>query len=137
MPHSKKKGSPISFKHLLLLLLIVLFFGVITLYDYSKRNINSSQLNSQINTPTPRYTQNKLAEIQIGDKVITAEVADTDSLRQRGLSYRENLEADSGVLFIFEYSPKEKVNYVLEVNAGFTDKYSIEMGDVVNIQLKY
>jgi len=184
MPHSKKKGSPISFKHLLLLLLIVLFFGVITLYDYSKRNINSSQLNSQINTPTPRYTQNKLAEIQIGDKVITAEVADTDSLRQRGLSYRENLEADSGVLFIFDtpqipffwmkdmnfpldiiwvnedtiididknvpfpekdtplnqlpkYSPKEKVNYVLEVNAGFTDKYSIEMGDVVNIQLKY
>ena len=29
------------------------------------------------------------------------------------------------------YSPKEKVNIVLEVNAGFTDKYNIEIADTL------
>ena len=29
------------------------------------------------------------------------------------------------------YQPKEKARYVLEVNAGFTDKYSIKIGDSV------
>ena len=29
------------------------------------------------------------------------------------------------------YTPKEKARYVLEVNTGFTDKYSIKIGDNV------
>lgn len=29
------------------------------------------------------------------------------------------------------YHPKEKARYVLEVNAGFTDKYTIKVGDSV------
>lgn len=29
------------------------------------------------------------------------------------------------------YKPKEKARYVLEVNVGFTDKYSIKIGDSV------
>ncbi|KKQ76000.1 MAG: hypothetical protein US97_C0027G0004 [Microgenomates group bacterium GW2011_GWF1_38_5] len=180
MLHSKKKGSPLTLNHLLFLLLIVLFFGIITVYNYSKTNRGSGQFNSQISTPTSQNDQDKLVEIQIGDRTVTAELANTDSLRQKGLSFRENLEADSGMLFIFEkpqtpffwmkdmnfpldiiwinentiididenvpfpekntplnqlpkYTPKEQINYVLEINAGYTDKYGIEAGDVVII----
>ncbi len=37
--------------------------------------------------------------------------------------------------YLPKYSPKEKVNYVLEVNAGFCDKNGVEIGDKADIQL--
>lgn len=182
MPQSKKKVTSVNLSHLLLLVFAVIIFGIITAYDYSKRNRSSNQFISRTDSAITENDQNKLAEIKIGDKIINAELANTDALRQRGLSYRENLEENSGVLFIFDtpqipffwmkdmnfpldiiwinentivgidknvpfpdkntplnqlpkYSPKEKVNYVLEVNAGFTDNNGIEVGDSVNIQL--
>ena len=36
-------------------------------------------------------------------------------------------------IFCPSYKPKEKARYVIEVNAGFTDKHSIKIGDKVKI----
>jgi uncharacterized membrane protein (UPF0127 family) len=41
-------------------------------------------------------------EIKIKDKKIQVEVADTDEKRALGLMFRQNLEENSGMLFIFE-----------------------------------
>jgi len=41
-------------------------------------------------------------ELKIGNKNITVEIADTSEARALGLSYRESLPPESGLLFIFE-----------------------------------
>lgn len=41
------------------------------------------------------------AEIQIGSKKITVELAETPQQHEKGLMYRETLEKDKGMLFIF------------------------------------
>lgn len=44
----------------------------------------------------------KTALLKIGDSTFSVEIADTPDSRARGLSYRESLGADNGMLFIFE-----------------------------------
>lgn len=120
--------------------------------------------------------KDEVIKILINNVVIPVELANTPQKQIKGLSYRENLLADSGMLFIFDnyqvrgfwmkgmnfpldiiwiasgqivgveknvpvatttplpvyYSP-QKVNLVLEVNAGFTDKNNIRVGDAIKI----
>lgn len=114
--------------------------------------------------------------IEINDRIIKVEIADTAELRYRGLSERKSLCEDCGMLFIFPdkaartfvmrnmnfpldiiwidgdeikkisknlppegenpaiiYSSEFPVNYVLEVNGGYTDKNAIFTGDKVVI----
>ncbi|MBI1974619.1 MAG: DUF192 domain-containing protein [Candidatus Zambryskibacteria bacterium] len=40
--------------------------------------------------------------VQISDKIFKVEVADTDAKRVQGLSGRDNLPEDSGMLFVFD-----------------------------------
>lgn len=40
--------------------------------------------------------------VQVGEKQILVDVADTDALRAQGLSGRDTLGAGSGMLFVFE-----------------------------------
>lgn len=42
------------------------------------------------------------AQIQIGSKKITVELAETPQQHEKGLMYRETLEKDKGMLFIFD-----------------------------------
>jgi uncharacterized membrane protein (UPF0127 family)/peptidoglycan/LPS O-acetylase OafA/YrhL len=44
----------------------------------------------------------KQDRLKIGDKIIVIEMAKTDSARQKGLSGRDNLDKDSGMLFVFD-----------------------------------
>ena len=46
--------------------------------------------------------QDTQKEIQIGEVFLRVEVQDTDSLRTKGLSGRESLRENKGMLFIFE-----------------------------------
>ncbi len=103
---------------------------------------------------------------------IDIEIADTEQKRMQGLMFREHMDENRGMLFIFpreDYqafwmkntvipldmifvnSKKEIINihknttpfseqtypstapaiYVIEVNAGFTDKYNIQPGDKI------
>jgi len=41
-------------------------------------------------------------KIMIGERVVLVEIKDTEEERRQGLSNRENLDKDTGVLFIFE-----------------------------------
>ncbi|MGH2575768.1 MAG: DUF192 domain-containing protein, partial [Ignavibacteria bacterium] len=104
---------------------------------------------------------------------IDVEIAETDEKRYRGLMYREKIEENQGMLFIFQDEEEQsfymkntiisldiifinskkkivkihknaiplKTNslpsgkpalYVVEVNAGFTDKYNIKEGDFID-----
>ncbi len=119
--------------------------------------------------------------ITIATTKLNVEIADTEELRQKGLSGRSRLAADGGMLFVFPgkntmpsfwmkdmlipldiiwikdqkvaqidkgvqppkrgtadsaltlISPKEPVDYVLEVNAGFSDKNGIILGTPVDL----
>lgn len=110
-------------------------------------------------------------QVKIRSAAIDIEIADTDILRQQGLSGKQKLDPNSGMLFIFptadKYSfwmkdmyfpldfiwirdnhivqlttnvpvqplkvlfPDQTVDQVLEVNAGFVEKYDIKVGDEV------
>lgn len=121
-------------------------------------------------------------EVTLNNVKVKAEIAQTETQRQRGLSGREKLEENSGMLFVFaqsdpiptfwmkgmkfdldiiwikkgkiiqidknvqppaadtadnqliRYSPKTAVDYVLEVNAGFSETNKIKIGDSFQIQ---
>jgi hypothetical protein len=49
--------------------------------------------------PSPPPT--RTMRLAVGGGVLTAEVADTEELRRRGLMYRKELPADRGMLFVF------------------------------------
>lgn len=131
------------------------------------------------NTSTPLSVGSK--EILVGSVKIQAEVASSESQRQKGLGGRKTLEENSGMLFVFGkkdvfpsfwmkdmliaidivwindekvvkidknveppsagtstnqlklYRPDAPIDYVLEVNAGFSDKNNIKTGDSVNL----
>ncbi|NCN07441.1 DUF192 domain-containing protein [Candidatus Falkowbacteria bacterium] len=51
------------------------------------------------------------------------------------IGYERNLEPQRDNLNLPIYRPKSFVNYVLEVNSGFVDKYSLRIGDIVKISL--
>lgn len=117
-----------------------------------------------------------LKTVIINKQEIKVELADTSQKRSQGLSDRQSLPADQGMLFIFDdysqpgfwmkdmyfpldivwlkdstivkidknvpveknqnltiYKPPQPINYVLELNAGYTDKNNIKIGDRVEI----
>lgn len=120
----------------------------------------------------------KKAEIKINSTIITAEVVKTLEAQIKGLSGREKLGENEGMLFIYSEkeirtfwmkdmlfpidiiwisddkivdisenmpipknynikraTPKEEINYVLEVNAGFVKSDNFKVGDSVQIIL--
>lgn len=154
---------------------LILLFAAVILFI-----VGVGYFTKDLQFPEPSDTDTK-AEIVIRDVKVQVEVADGEAERKQGLSGRENLEENSGMLFVFPeptesaafwmkdmsfpidiiwvdngkvirvdknimpepgvpderlllYTPKAKVKYVLEVNAGFSDKNQIMVGDeaVVN-----
>jgi len=116
------------------------------------------------------YFQDSMKNLK---KKIDVEIAETDETRHLGLMYRENMQEDQGMLFIFPvediesfymkntvmpldiifinakkqiikihrntvpYSEKslpsyKPAMYVVEVNAGFTDKFKIKEGTYID-----
>lgn len=144
----------------LLFLVFFLFLSVLVFILYQNQN-NLKPLSLQT--------------IEINDKKILVEVADTPQKREKGLMGRKSLPENQGMLFIFENPdyypfwmkntfipldfiwikdnqivditqdikpedyqppkflvPKNKADKVLEVNAGFTQKFNIKVGDKVS-----
>jgi hypothetical protein len=120
-------------------------------------------------------------EVRIGDRVtVTVEVAQSEAEKVQGLSDRDRLAPNRGMLFVFEapvrpriwmrgmrfpldilwirdgrvvdlvreakapapgeapqtFTPREDVQYVLEVPAGFAKRHGITVGDRVEIRLE-
>lgn len=64
-------------------------------------------------------------KIKIGHKTILVEVADTPEKASQGLMYRTQLDADSGMLFIFNNEEKRNFwmkNTFLDLSIGFFNK---------------
>lgn len=137
--------------------------------------LNQGKLNKFFVT-TNNNTQSEKTII-VADKEIKVEVARTNDERAKGLSNREKLEENSGMVFVFnknskpsfwmkdtkipldiiwindekivsinknvqpepnkkdfelkKYVAPSEIDYVLEVNAGFSDKYGIKAGSTV------
>jgi uncharacterized membrane protein (UPF0127 family) len=128
---------------------------------------------------TSNVIQKTASTVTIKDKTVNVEVAKTPEERSKGLSKRNSMDANTGMLFVFTgdtkapifwmkdtlipldmiwiknekvvkidknvpvpaentvdsklqtYSAGVPVDYVLEVNAGFSDTNSIKVGDSV------
>lgn len=129
-----------------------------------------------LTTPSPAAVYLPKESIKIGDVIIQAEIANTETTRELGLGGRSSLAENSGMLFEFDtkgvspnfwmkgmlipldiiwisgnkvvkidkniqapaagipdsslkvYSSGQPIDYVLEVNAGFSDKNDITAG---------
>lgn len=118
----------------------------------------------------------KTGKVAIGEKIIEVEIADTLKKRRQGLSGREKLKENQGMLFVFPkkdyysfwmkemkfpidiiwinderivdivsraspdefqlfktYESKKPANFVLEINAGFSEIFNIKINDRVKI----
>lgn len=70
-----------------------------------------SGVSAQVATPAPQgpelpwtwslQSYKKLRTIQVGDEALTVEIADTNDLQTRGLSYRDGLDTGTGMLFVY------------------------------------
>lgn len=54
------------------------------------------------------FFSDKQREVVMGSEVFLLDIADTEALREKGLSYREALSPNTGMLFIFDTSDTHK-----------------------------
>ena len=75
----------------------------------------------------------ELKEIQINQKIIQVEIADTDQEREIGLMYRKKLPAENGMLFKFDYAMPVCMwmkNTYIPLSVAFIDSN----GTIINIE---
>jgi len=186
-----KKSKPVSGKNkktprkktsigrlflIIIAVIIVMAFLVFSIYS-PKRNNPSEKQSSSYSKSGPSFRKDGRLSItpanNSGQNWLDIEIADNDDERMQGLMYRQSLQENAGMLFIFtneeprsfwmkntfisldiiyinskkeivsiqKYTqpkstypiPSEKpAMYVLEVNAGFTDKNKINPGDKID-----
>lgn len=160
-----------------------LISGLIVLFAFISISCQKEPENIKFDTSNPKETSKiqfkKQGEVYFQDSLknlvmkIDAEIADNDNERHLGLMYRETMNEDQGMLFLFPneepqsfymkntvmpldiifinakkqivkihknttpYSEKslpsiKPSQYVVEVNAGFTDKYKVKEGSYID-----
>lgn len=75
----------------------------------------------------------ELKEIQINQKIIPVEIADTDQEREIGLMYRKKLPTENGMLFKFDYAMPVCMwmkNTYIPLSVAFIDSN----GTIINIE---
>lgn len=90
--NTKKTASVRSWR------LAALIFGVVLIFSLSPLVLQSTQCLAS--DATNVYTND--AQLRIEGTVVKLEVAKTESARERGLSGRQCLPADQGMLFVFD-----------------------------------
>ncbi|KKW06723.1 MAG: hypothetical protein UY42_C0026G0007 [Parcubacteria group bacterium GW2011_GWA2_49_16] len=101
-------------KKIFILVLIVCVVGVVFV------------IRSRLNSPMQIVT--------IGSTTIAVDVADTEALRNRGLSGRSDLPGGDSVspdTYPQSFTPGEPARYALEIPAGFAQAHGIAEGDVL------
>lgn len=148
--------------------IVIIILIVITILVFGATERNSAE---NIIHDAPLYP------LTIGNTEIFVGIADNDASRAQGLSGRESLQENEGLLFVFEhpdrygfwmrdmyfaidmiwidsgkqivhiessvepetfpkvFRPEGDALYVLEVNAGFSEKHDIEVGDHIDFSL--
>ncbi len=67
----------------------------------------------------------KFGVVETGEQVFRVEIADNNYLRQRGLMFREKLDADQGMIFLFENSAQHSFwmkNTLLDLDIIWLDE---------------
>lgn len=80
--------------------LTLIIFGGFYFYTNPSFFLNFFPNNFLSNIQTPQ------TELKIGDNILKVEIADTQETRSKGLSGRESLAIDAGMLFVFNSSDK-------------------------------
>ena len=89
-----------------------------------RKFIQKSILESAITNPS--------REILIGDRRISVEVAENEMSRNMGMMFRRDLEADRGMLFIFEDSAPRRF-WMKNTFVPLSIAYISEEGKIINI----
>lgn len=103
----------------IIVLTLIIFAGF---YSYSNPSLLSSLLS---NNPPLNKTQ-----IKVGSGIVNIEVADTASERTKGLSGRDSIATDSGMLFVFD-SPGKYQFWMKDMKISI-DMIFINNGKVVD-----
>ncbi len=82
-------------KYFLILTGPALFLGLLLLVEYGPQKKHSMYERNPAQVP-------EVSSIQVGNTKVFVEIADTDEARARGLSGRDNLLPDYGMLFVFQ-----------------------------------
>lgn len=161
-------------------ILFAVLVGVLLLAYWSSKpgNLEAFFLKTGINLPATNSNDNKKI-VTVGASQFRVDIAQTEQARAVGLSNRDTLPEDEGMLFVLEkkddqpsfwmkgmkfpidiiwindnvvaeitpniptiqgnltneqipkYTPREKVDYVLEIPAGVAEKRGIKVGDSI------
>lgn len=170
----KKKSSNFDVKKIILYTFALLLLIAIYLYLASAGKVADSAENQPREEPRFRF-DGKLSFLDTDGSTLSTidiEIADTIPTRTQGLMYRQSMEENQGMLFIFDTEhniemwmrntyisldmifvredrtivsiethtvpfseeiipSREPARYVIEVNAGFSDRHGIKPGHVV------
>lgn len=175
---SKSQERKNKLMQIIAIIVIISFIGLLVFSKFFISNVEvDSQLEKAVSNKTV-YSFTKEGELSFNDakgNLITSidvEIADTDEQRQLGLMYRDKMDKNQGMLFIFDKeapqafwmhntilpldiiyvnSKSEIVHivknakpfddtslpsvkpaqFVVEVNAGYCDKFGIKVGDKI------
>ncbi len=175
---SKKKTKPLN-----ILLGVILLAGIAyAVYLVSESGNGFSETNENSEQYSSSYQFKKNGELTFTSKEgnflakIDIEIAETEEKQAQGLMYREKMEENQGMLFIFDrddyrsfwmkntvipldmifansdfeivtirkntkpydlssYPSTRPAKYVVEVNAGFCNKYGIKVGDKISFRV--
>jgi len=88
----------------LITLAIVIAGGLYTVRDLAHNNDRPPKEVVEMGTPSNVISEKSLNmdELQIGEAILTIEVADSPQERMQGLSGRKSLAQDEGLIFLFE-----------------------------------
>jgi uncharacterized membrane protein (UPF0127 family) len=127
------------------MVVLVIFGGTMLLVASLVTNENNANSAFKITTSTPRIVSNVFkvtmstttySTIQAPKGIIHASIADTEALRERGLSGRASLGSDQGMLFIFNQPSMvgfwmKEMNFPLDM--VWIDNYKTVIGVADNI----
>ncbi len=78
------------------------------------------------------FYDDKISEVEINGASVTAEIVDTPELRMQGLSGRDSLDKDKGMLFVFD-EPGRYGFYMRDMNFAIDIIWMDEDFEVVDI----
>jgi len=79
--------------------IIIVVFGITVFSDFQSNRVAQEKFIASQEAATPKLAS---SAVRIGDIMFSVEIADTENARTRGLSYRESLSPNNGMLFVFE-----------------------------------
>ncbi|MFC1687952.1 DUF192 domain-containing protein [Patescibacteria group bacterium] len=111
-------------KSMLILIFVAIFFGVL-FWNFGGRDIQDD-LPYYVKSITTRTTT-----VAIRTNIISAEIAETDSSRYKGLSGRDSVHQDRGMLFVFDEKDIHSIT-MRDMNIGI-DILWIDEGKIVYV----